>query len=144
MAYHSSRQLPLQSARSACSKLVALLRAPSTLPSISYLTAQALHQSLQQSESAVDSDTKAEYVDESAIYDDDSSDWVNSDTEEVETKSQALTISFFQRVEPMTNLLSRSSRIMPRLAQNERAGFLDNQPHNLRLPFTQPVRRPKG
>lgn len=98
----------------------------SALPNthISNLTAQALQQSLQQSESAVDSDTEAEYVDESAIDDDDSSDWEDS-TED--SRKSSVDDKFFQRVESKANLASRPSLITLMLAQNERARTLGNQ-----------------
>ncbi|KAG8426178.1 hypothetical protein J3459_008357 [Metarhizium acridum] len=77
-----------------------------------------------QSESAVDSDTEAEYVDESAIDDDDSSDWEDS-TED--SGKSSVDDKFFQRVESKANLASRPSLITLMLAQNERARTLGNQ-----------------
>jgi hypothetical protein len=81
-------------------------------------------QTLQHSESAVDSDTEAEYVDESAIDDDDSSDWEDS-TED--SGKSSVDDKFFQRVESKANLASRPSLITLMLAQNERARTLGNQ-----------------
>ncbi|KAG6009863.1 hypothetical protein E4U21_000965 [Claviceps maximensis] len=76
-------------------------------------------QASRHSESAVDSDTEAEYVDESAIDDDDdSSDW--EDSVEDSGKS-SVDDKFFQRVESKANLTSRPSLITLMLAQNERA-----------------------
>ncbi|GAB0134440.1 hypothetical protein EsDP_00002813 [Epichloe bromicola] len=86
---------------------------------ISNLTSQALQQ---QNESAVDSDTEAEYLDESAIDDDDdSSEW--EDSIEDSGKS-SVDDKFFQRVESKANLTSRPSLITLMLAQNERAKTL--------------------
>ncbi|TWU73099.1 hypothetical protein ED733_004479 [Metarhizium rileyi] len=95
--------------------------ARSALPTtrISNLAARAL----QQSESAVDSDTEAEYVDESAIDDDDSSDWEDS-TED--SGKSSVDDKFFQRVESKANLASRPSLITLMLAQNERVRTLSN------------------
>ncbi|KAK8912365.1 hypothetical protein VCV18_012553 [Metarhizium anisopliae] len=87
---------------------------------ISNLTAQAL----QQSESAVDSDTETEYVDESAIDDDDSSDWEDS-TED--SGKSSVDDKFFQRVEFKANLTSRPSLITLMLAHNERARTLGDR-----------------
>ncbi|XP_044716254.1 uncharacterized protein HRG_10428 [Hirsutella rhossiliensis] len=75
-----------------------------------------------QSDPAVDSDT--EYVDESAIDDDDdSSDW--EDSVEDSGKS-SVDDKFFQRVPSKANLTSRPSLITLMLAQNERAKNLGN------------------
>ncbi|OAQ73933.1 dsp1-1-like protein [Pochonia chlamydosporia 170] len=79
---------------------------------------------MQQSENAVDSDTEAEYIDESAIDDDDSSDWEDS-TED--SGKSSVDDKFFQRVESKANLASRPSLITLMLAQNERANTLGNQ-----------------
>ncbi|KAF5121001.1 hypothetical protein E5D57_013337 [Metarhizium anisopliae] len=87
---------------------------------ISNLTAQAL----QQSESAVDSDTEAEYIDESAIDDDDSSDWEDSMED---SGKYSVDDKFFQRVESKANLTSRPSLITLMLAQNERARTLGDR-----------------
>lgn len=77
-------------------------------------------QALQHSESAVDSDTEAEYVDESAIDDDDdSSDW--EDSVEDSGKS-SVDDKFFQRVESKANLASRPSLITLMLAQSDNLG----------------------
>ncbi|KID97278.1 hypothetical protein MAJ_06765, partial [Metarhizium majus ARSEF 297] len=94
----------------------------SALPNtrISNLTAQAL----QQSESAVDPDTESECVDESAIDDDDSSDW--EDAMEDSGKS-SVDVQLFQRVEFKAKPASRPSLITLMLAQNERARTLGNQ-----------------
>ncbi|KJZ71154.1 hypothetical protein HIM_09453 [Hirsutella minnesotensis 3608] len=75
-----------------------------------------------QNEAVVDSDT--EYVDESAIDDDDdSSDW--EDSVEDSGKS-SVDEKFFQRVPSKANLTSRPSLITLMLAQNERAKNLGN------------------
>lgn len=74
-----------------------------------------------QSDPAVDSDT--EYVDESAIDDDDSSDW--EDSVEDSGKS-SVDDKFFQRVPSKANLTSRPSLITLMLARNERAKILGN------------------
>ncbi|OAA70282.1 hypothetical protein ISF_02256 [Cordyceps fumosorosea ARSEF 2679] len=77
-----------------------------------------------ESESAIDSDTEDEYVDESAIEDDDSSEW--EDSMEDSGKS-SVDDKFFQRVESKANLVSRPSLITLMLAQNERQKNLGNQ-----------------
>lgn len=75
-----------------------------------------------QSDPAVDSDT--EYVDESAIDDDeDSSDW--EDSVEDSGKS-SVDDKYFQRVPSKANLTTRPSLITLMLAQNERAKNLGN------------------
>lgn len=77
-----------------------------------------------QSDAAVDSDTEAEYVDESAIDDDDdSSDW--EDSVEDSGKS-SVDEKFFQRVPSKVNLTSRPSLITLMVAQSERAKKLGN------------------
>ncbi|POR38482.1 Uncharacterized protein TPAR_01334 [Tolypocladium paradoxum] len=77
-----------------------------------------------QSDPAVDSDTEAEYVDESAIDDDDdSSDW--EDSIEDSGKS-SVDEKFFQRVPSKVNLTSRPSLITLMVAQSERAKKLGN------------------
>ncbi|KAG6021466.1 hypothetical protein E4U41_002477 [Claviceps citrina] len=94
-------------------------RPPPSNAVISSLAAQALQQ---HNESAVDSETEAEYVDESAIDDDDdSSEW--EDSMEDSGKS-SIDDRFFQRVESKANLTSRPSLITLMLAQNERARML--------------------
>lgn len=78
---------------------------------------------ISQNDAAADSDT--EYVDESAIDDDDdSSDW--EDSVEDSGKS-SVDDKFFQRVPSKANLTSRPSLITLMLAQNERAKNLGNQ-----------------
>ncbi|KYK55013.1 hypothetical protein DCS_06974 [Drechmeria coniospora] len=78
------------------------------------------------SDPAVDSDTEGdEYVDESAIDDDDdSSEW--EDSMEDSNKS-SVDEKFFQRVPSKANLTSRPSLITLMLAQNDRAAKLGNQ-----------------
>ena len=77
-----------------------------------------------ESQSAVDSDTEADYVDESAIDDDDdSSDW--EDSMEDSGKS-SVDDKYFQRVDSKANLSSRRSLITLMLAQSERAKNLGN------------------
>ncbi|KAH7312273.1 hypothetical protein B0I35DRAFT_356271 [Stachybotrys elegans] len=76
------------------------------------------------SEAAVDSDSEPEYVDESAIDDDDdSSDW--EDSLEDSGKS-SMDDKFFQRIDSKANLTSRPSLITLMLAQSERAKNLGN------------------
>lgn len=76
-------------------------------------------------ESAIDSDTEGEYIDESAIDDDDdSSDWEDSIDE---SGKPSVDEKFFQRVPSKANLTSRPSLITLMLAQNERAQNLGNQ-----------------
>ncbi|KAH6610578.1 hypothetical protein Trco_000598 [Trichoderma cornu-damae] len=76
-------------------------------------------------ESAVDSDTEGEYIDESAIDDDDdSSDWEDSIDE---SGKPSVDEKFFQRVESKVNLTSRPSLITLMLAQGDRAKSLGNQ-----------------
>ncbi|EHK24899.1 uncharacterized protein TRIVIDRAFT_230032 [Trichoderma virens Gv29-8] len=76
-------------------------------------------------ESAIDSDTEGEYIDESAIDDDDdSSDWEDSIDE---SGKPSVDEKFFQRVESKVNLTSRPSLITLMLAQNDRAMNLGNQ-----------------
>ncbi|KAL7794481.1 hypothetical protein V8C37DRAFT_401229 [Trichoderma ceciliae] len=76
-------------------------------------------------ESAIDSDTEGEYIDESAIDDDDdSSDWEDSIDE---SGKPSVDEKFFQRVESKANLTSRPSLITLMLAQNDRAKNLGNQ-----------------
>ncbi|KAG6000826.1 hypothetical protein E4U54_001266 [Claviceps lovelessii] len=103
---------------------------------INHLAAQASRHS----ESAIDSDTEAEYVDESAIDDDDdSSDW--EDSVEDSGKS-SVDDKFFQRVESKANLTSRPSLITLMLAQNERARALGSQNHTSQsTPAIQRMRR---
>ncbi|KAG5979120.1 hypothetical protein E4U55_005545 [Claviceps digitariae] len=121
----------------------AALAAPSTAaarPSqnahISNLAAQASRHS----ESAVDSETEAEYVDESAIDDDDdSSDW--EDSVEDSGKS-SVDDKFFQRVESKVNLTSRPSLITLMLAQSERARTLGSQSHTSQS--TSAIQRMRG
>ncbi|GAO17585.1 uncharacterized protein UV8b_07157 [Ustilaginoidea virens] len=73
-------------------------------------------------ESAVDSDTEAEYVDESAI-DDGDEDWEDS----VEDSGRSsVDDKFFQRVESKARLATRPSLITLMLAQNDRAKTLGN------------------
>ncbi|KAI5467786.1 hypothetical protein BGZ63DRAFT_346430 [Mariannaea sp. PMI_226] len=73
-------------------------------------------------EAAVDSDT--DYIDESAIDDeDDSSEW--EDSVEDSGKS-SMDDKFFQRVDSKANLTSRRSLITLMLAQNDRARMLGN------------------
>ena len=99
--------------------------------SIQSVAAPAVHaapalppQLMTHSESAIDSDTEDEYVDESAIdEDDDSSDW--EDSVEDSGKS-SVDDKFFQRVPSKVNLTSRPSLITLMLAQNERAKTLGN------------------
>ncbi|ATY59515.1 hypothetical protein A9K55_002449 [Cordyceps militaris] len=67
------------------------------------------------SESAIESDTDEDCVDESAIDDDDSFDWEDSDS----SKSSVGT-KFFQRVESKAHLVSRCSLITLMLARTER------------------------
>ncbi|KND88186.1 Uncharacterized protein TOPH_07224, partial [Tolypocladium ophioglossoides CBS 100239] len=77
-----------------------------------------------QSDPAVDSDTEAEYVDESAIDDDDdSSDW--EDSIEDSGKS-SVDENLFQRDPSKVNLTSRPSLITLMVAQSERAKKLGN------------------
>ncbi|KAK5987914.1 hypothetical protein PT974_12050 [Cladobotryum mycophilum] len=81
--------------------------------------------SADENESAIDSDTEGEYVDESAIDDeDDSSDWEDSNDE---SGKPSVDEKFFQRVESKVNLTSRPSLITLMIAQNERAKSLGNQ-----------------
>ncbi|KAI9151863.1 hypothetical protein HJFPF1_09074 [Paramyrothecium foliicola] len=76
-----------------------------------------------ESEAAVDSDT--DYVDESAIDDDDdSSEW--EDSVEDSGKS-SMDDKFFQRIDSKANLKSRPSLITLMLAQSDRARNLGNQ-----------------
>ncbi|PHH81537.1 hypothetical protein CDD82_554 [Ophiocordyceps australis] len=76
------------------------------------------------SDPAVDSDTEAEYIDESAIDDDDdSSDW--EDSVEDSNKS-SVDDKFFQRVPSRVNLTSRPSLITLMLANSGRANKLGN------------------
>ncbi|RFU73683.1 hypothetical protein TARUN_8569 [Trichoderma arundinaceum] len=76
-------------------------------------------------ESAIDSDTEGEYIDESAIDDDDdSSDWEDSIDE---SGKPSVDEKFFQRVESKVNLTSRPSLITLMLAQNDRAKTLGSQ-----------------
>ncbi|TQV90311.1 dsp1-1-like protein [Cordyceps javanica] len=78
-----------------------------------------------EAESAIDSDTEDDYVDESAIDDDDdSSNW--EDFIDDSGKS-SVDDKFFQRVESKANLISRPSLITLMLAQNERQKNLSNQ-----------------
>ncbi|EFY94261.1 DUF3295 domain protein [Metarhizium robertsii] len=84
------------------------------------LTAQAL----QQSESAVGSNTEAEYVDECAIDDDDSSDWEDCPGH---SGKSSVDDKFFQRVESKANLASRPSQLTLMLAENKRASTPGNQ-----------------
>ncbi|KAG5914817.1 hypothetical protein E4U42_000291 [Claviceps africana] len=89
-------------------------------------------------ESAIDSDTEAEYVDESAIDDDDdSSEW--EDSVEDSGKS-SVDDKFFQRVESKANLTSRPSLITLMLAQNERARALGNGHASQSTPAIQRMR----
>lgn len=75
-------------------------------------------------QSAVETDTEADYVDESAIDDDeDSSDW--EDSIEDSGKS-SVDDKYFQRVDSKVNLTSRRSLITLMLAQNDRAKNLGN------------------
>ncbi|KAG5932096.1 hypothetical protein E4U53_001489 [Claviceps sorghi] len=95
-------------------------------------------QGLRHIESAIDSDTEAEYVDESAIDDDDdSSDW--EDSVEDSGKS-SVDDKFFQRVESKANLTSRPSLITLMLAQNERARALGNAHASQSTPAIQRMR----
>lgn len=72
-------------------------------------------------ESAIDSDTEGEYIDESAIDDDDdSSDWEDSLDE---SGKPSVDEKFFQRVESKANLASRPSLITLMMA-NDRAKSL--------------------
>lgn len=74
-------------------------------------------------ESAIDSDTEGEYIDESAIDDDDdSSDWEDSIDE---SGKPSVDEKFFQRVESKANLASRPSLITLMMA-NDRAQSLGN------------------
>ncbi|KAM0252154.1 hypothetical protein ACHAQJ_007851 [Trichoderma viride] len=76
-------------------------------------------------ESAIDSDTEGEYIDESAIDDDDdSSDWEDSIDE---SGKPSVDEKFFQRVESKANLASRPSLITLMMAQGDRAKSLGNQ-----------------
>jgi hypothetical protein len=76
-------------------------------------------------ESAIDSDTEGEYIDESAIDDDDdSSDWEDSIDE---SGKPSVDEKFFQRVESKVNLASRPSLITLMMAQSDRAKSLGNQ-----------------
>ncbi|UNI17957.1 hypothetical protein JDV02_004261 [Purpureocillium takamizusanense] len=80
---------------------------------------------IDQSDPAIDSDTEAEYVDESAIDDDDdSSDW--EDSVEDSAKSSVAEENMFQRVPSKANLTSRPSLISIMMAQNDRAKALGN------------------
>ncbi|PFH58721.1 hypothetical protein XA68_13303 [Ophiocordyceps unilateralis] len=87
------------------------------------------------SDPAVDTDT--EYVDESAIDDDedDSSDW--EDSVEDSGKS-SVDDKFFQRVPSKVNLTSRPSLITLMLAQNERAKTLGNHASQSASAITRP------
>lgn len=74
-------------------------------------------------ESAIDSDTEGEYIDESAIDDDDdSSDWEDSIDE---SGKPSVDEKFFQRVESKVNLASRPSLITLMMA-SDRAKSLGN------------------
>lgn len=74
-------------------------------------------------ESAIDSDTEGDYIDESAIDDDDdSSDWEDSIDE---SGKPSVDEKFFQRVESKANLASRPSLITLMMA-NDRAKSLGN------------------
>jgi Protein of unknown function (DUF3295) len=74
---------------------------------------------------AVDSDTEADYVDESAIDDDDdSSDW--EDSVEDSGKSSIDDKTFFQRVDSKANLTTQRSLITLMFEQNDRAKKLGN------------------
>ncbi|KAL7924255.1 DUF1752 domain-containing protein [Trichoderma austrokoningii] len=74
-------------------------------------------------ESAIDSDTEGEYIDESAIDDDDdSSDWEDSIDE---SGKPSVDEKFFQRVESKVNLASRPSLITLMMA-DDRAKSLGN------------------
>ncbi|KAL3953352.1 hypothetical protein ACCO45_013295 [Purpureocillium lilacinum] len=80
---------------------------------------------IDQSDPAIDSDTEAEYVDESAIDDDeDSSDW--EDSVEDSGKSSVVDENLFARVPSKVNLTSRPSLISIMMAQNDRAKALGN------------------
>ncbi|KAG6075200.1 hypothetical protein E4U16_003536 [Claviceps sp. LM84 group G4] len=84
-------------------------------------TIQALASAHNHSESAIDSDTETESVDESAIDDDegdDSSDW--EDSVEESGKSSVDDKQLFQRVESKVNLTSKPSLISLMFAQDER------------------------
>ncbi|KAK8145312.1 hypothetical protein G3M48_004640 [Beauveria asiatica] len=89
----------------------------------------ASHNSQLKAECAMDSNTENDYVNESAIDDDDDpSDW--EDCMEHSGKS-SVDDMFFQRVESKANLVSRPSLITLMLAQNERQKNLSNQaPHS--------------
>jgi hypothetical protein len=79
---------------------------------------------IEHADTAIDSDSEGDYVDESAIDDDDdSSDW--EDSLEDSGKS-SMDDKFFQRVPSAANLTSRRSLITLALAQNERAKNLGN------------------
>lgn len=74
---------------------------------------------IESADNAIDSDSEGDYVDESAIDDDDdSSDW--EDSLEDSGKS-SMDDRFFQRVDSKVNLTSRRSLITLGLAKNERA-----------------------
>ncbi|KAH7114113.1 hypothetical protein EDB81DRAFT_921202 [Dactylonectria macrodidyma] len=74
-------------------------------------------------ETAVDSDT--DYIDETAIEDDDGwSDWSHSTEHRGKSRVDD---KYFQRVDPKANLTSRRSLITLMLAQNDRARTLGNQ-----------------
>ncbi|OAA65082.1 hypothetical protein LEL_10529 [Akanthomyces lecanii RCEF 1005] len=77
-----------------------------------------------EAESAIDSDTDVDHVGESAIDDDDSSDWEDSAEE---SGKSSVDDKFFQRVESKANLVSRPSLITLMVAQNERQKNLSNQ-----------------
>ncbi|KAG5968410.1 hypothetical protein E4U58_001880 [Claviceps cyperi] len=83
-------------------------------------TIQALASAHNHSESAVDSETETESVDESAIDDDegDDSDW--EDSVEESGKSSVDDKQLFQRVESKVNLTSKPSLISLMFAQDER------------------------
>ncbi|EGY23422.1 uncharacterized protein VDAG_04860 [Verticillium dahliae VdLs.17] len=76
-------------------------------------------------DSAVADDSDTDYVDESAIDDDDgSSDW--EDSIENSSRSSMDEKTLFQRVDSKVNLTSRRSLISVMFAQNERASRLSN------------------
>lgn len=80
---------------------------------------------IDQSEPAIATDTDADYVDESAIDDDDdSSDWEDSIGD---SGKSSVDDRFFQRIPSKANLSSRPSLITLMLAQNERAKQLGSQ-----------------
>uniref|UniRef100_A0A8H7K8N3 DUF3295 domain-containing protein n=1 Tax=Bionectria ochroleuca TaxID=29856 RepID=A0A8H7K8N3_BIOOC len=75
-------------------------------------------------DNAIDSDSEGDYIDESAIDDDDSSEW--EDTNENSSKS-SVDDKYFQRVDSKVNLTSRRSLITLMLTQTEdRAKALSN------------------